>query len=90
MPAAGGEEAADDEKMPVAGGEEGATDNEKKSLIAQLLNRIREADPAREAADGAAVRIHLPGESGDQAKQLRITLEGVLNWAEIGERCKRI
>ena len=92
--------------MPAAGGEEAAApDDEKDPLIAQILDRIREAAQAQEAADGAAERIHLlrsgvanesvhgPGDARkgeSQAAQLRVTLADVRTWAEIGERCKRV
>jgi len=80
--------------MPAAGGEEAAApDDEKDPLIAQILDLIREAAQAREAADGAAERIHLPGDARkgeSQAAQLRVTLADVRTWAEIGERCKRV
>ena len=70
--------------MRAAGGEEGAaTDDEKAPLIAQILGQIREAAQAREAAKEAA-------EHKSQAAQLRITTDGVVRWALIGEWCARV
>ena len=64
--------------MQAAGEEEGAaTDGQTAPLIAQVLDRIREA------AEGTA-------ECKCQAAQLRITPDDVRLWAEIGERCKRV
>jgi len=61
-----------------AGEEEGAaTDGHKAPLIAQILDRVRDA------TEGTA-------ECKSQAAQLRITPEDVVLWAEIGERCKRV
>ena len=70
--------------MQAAGGEEGAaTDDETARLKAQILDKIREAAQGREAAEGAV-------ECKSQAAQLRITLDDVRLWVEIGERCKRV
>ena len=70
--------------MREAGGEEGAaTDDEKAPLIAQIFGQIREAAQARDAAKEAA-------EHKSPAAQLRITTDGVVRWALIGEWCARV
>ena len=70
--------------MQAVGGEEGAaTDGQTTPLIAQIFGQIREAAQARDAAKEAA-------EHKSQAAQLRITTDGVVRWALIGEWCARV
>lgn len=67
----------------VGGKERAATDGETDPLKAQIHDKVREAAQAWEAAEGAA-------ECKSQATELRITLDDVRLWSEIGERCKRV
>ena len=60
-----------------------ATDGRTTPLIAQIFGQIREAAQARDATKEAA-------EHKSQAAQLRITTDGVVRWALIGEWCARV